>query len=102
MSASHQTHFVELQKKYQYNSFGKFRFFCLVCSDKHYYVISLNFNATDPNKHIFSDVKVYDSLEDATEECGKKGSSHADYLMTLQQFFFQPFPSTIPQIMKYF
>jgi Ulp1 family protease len=46
----------------------------------------MNFNATDLNKHIFTDVKVYDSLEYATEECVKKGSIHADYLMTLQQF----------------
>jgi hypothetical protein len=85
-TASHLTRFDELQKKYQYYSFGKFRFFCLVCIDQHYYVISLNFNATDPNKHIFSDVKVYDSLKDATEERVQKDSIHADYLMTLQQF----------------
>jgi hypothetical protein len=81
-STSHQTRFDELQKKYQFYYFGEFRFFCLV----HYYVKSLNFNATDPNKHIFTDVKVYDSIVDATEECVKKDSIHANYLMTLQQF----------------
>jgi hypothetical protein len=40
----------------------------------------------DRNKHIFSEVKVYGSLEDATEERVKKGSIQAEYLMTLQQF----------------
>jgi hypothetical protein len=67
-TASHQTRFDMLQNKYQYFSFGKFRFFCLVCSNNHYYLIHMNFYATDPNKHIFMDVKVYDSLEYATEE----------------------------------
>jgi hypothetical protein len=86
-TASHQTRFDMLQKKYQYYSFGKFCFFCLVCSDYHYCVISLNFNAKYPNKHIVSEVKVYDSLEEATEECVKNGSIHADYLMTPQNFF---------------
>jgi hypothetical protein len=46
----------------------------------------LNFNATDPNKRIFSDVKVYDSILVFTKERVEKDSIHADYLMTLQQF----------------
>jgi hypothetical protein len=85
-SASHELRFDELQKKYQYYSFGAFRFFCLVCSYSHYYLVSLNFNATDPNKRIFSDVKVYDSMFVFTEERVEKDSKHAEYLMTLQQF----------------
>jgi hypothetical protein len=40
----------------------------------------------DPNKRIFTDVKVYDSLEDVTNKPVKIGSMHADYLMTVQQF----------------
>jgi hypothetical protein len=60
------THYKNFQKKYQYYSFGEFRFFSLVWSGYHFYVISLNFNSKDPNKHIFTDVKVYDSLEDGT------------------------------------
>jgi hypothetical protein len=96
-TTSHQTHFVELQKKYQCYSFEEFCFFCLVCSDYHYYLISWNFNVTEPNKRIFSEVKVYDSLHDDIEERVEKGSIQADYLMTLQQFLstfsFNNFPN---------
>jgi hypothetical protein len=75
---AHQLCFDELQKKYQYYSFGEFCCFCLVCIYSHYYVISLKFIATDLTKRIFSVVKVYDSLNHATEESVEKGSIHAD------------------------
>jgi hypothetical protein len=61
-----------IQKNYEYFSFGEFNFYCLVCQDKHFYLVSLQFNINDPYQKFFKNVKVYDSLKLVTNGCAKK------------------------------
>jgi hypothetical protein len=41
-----------IQKQYQYYSFGEFKLYCLACTENHFFLVSLKFNATDV-KRIF-------------------------------------------------
>jgi MULE transposase domain len=81
-----------LRNMYHYYSTKEFRFFSMVCTKHHFFFVSLNFNACDPNKPIFSDVNVYDSMKHVLRERSKKtisfapGSMAATYLLTLQKF----------------
>jgi MULE transposase domain len=81
-----------LRSIYEYYSFHEFRFFTLVCHNKHFFLISLKFNASDCNKPIFSDVHVYDSIMPVRLGRSSKnipfapGSRAAIYLVTLQKF----------------
>jgi hypothetical protein len=69
-----------------------FVFFCLVCNNKHFFLISLKLNASDHNKPIFSDVHVFDSIMPVRLGRSTKnivfapGSRAVIYLVTLQKF----------------
>jgi hypothetical protein len=67
---AHDTHHAQgyLRTIYQYYSTSQFRFFSMVCSDNHFFLVSLKFHGNHPNKHIFTDVHVYDSLKLVTRE----------------------------------
>jgi hypothetical protein len=77
---------------YQYNSTKEFWLFSMVCTKHHFFFVSLIFNASDPNKPIFSEVNVYDRMKLVLQERTKKtisfapGSMAATYLLTLQKF----------------
>jgi Ulp1 family protease len=77
---------------YHYYSTKEFQFFSMFCTKLHFFFVSLKFNACDPNKPIFSDVNVYDSMKLVLRERTKKtisfvpGSIAATYLLRLQKF----------------
>jgi hypothetical protein len=81
-----------LHNMYHYYSTKEFRFFSMVCTKHLFFFVSLNFNASDPDKPIFSDINVYDSMKLVLRECTKKtisfvpGSMAATYLLILQKF----------------
>jgi hypothetical protein len=77
-----------LRNMYQHYSTKEFQFFSI---KHHFFFVSLNFNASDPDKPIFSYVNVYDSMKLVLRECSKKtisfapGSMASKYLLTLQK-----------------
>jgi uncharacterized protein YhbP (UPF0306 family) len=60
---SHRNDSKLLWKNYEYYSFGEFKLFCVVCTDKHFFLVTMTFNANDPTGNIFHNVNVYDSLK---------------------------------------
>jgi Ulp1 family protease len=81
-----------LRRIYKYYLCGEFRFCCVVCSNSHFFVVSLMFNVTDPKKEIFTNVRVYDSLKYVNKGHAAKtipfttGDTAAKFLLTLQKF----------------
>jgi hypothetical protein len=77
---------------YKYYSCGAFCFFSMVCSNSHFFVVSLTFNVTDPNKEIFTNVHVYDNLKYVNKRRAAEtipfttGDIAAKFLLTLQKF----------------
>jgi hypothetical protein len=77
---------------YHYYSSKPFRLFSMVCMKHHFFLISSQFSASDPNVPIFSDVHVYDSMKLVLRERSKKtnifgqGSMAGIYYLTLQKF----------------
>jgi hypothetical protein len=79
-----------LPKMYHYYSTKEFWFFSMVCTKQHFFFVSLKFNSCDPNKPIFSDIIIYDSMKLDLWEHTRKTISFAScsiavmYLLTLQ------------------